>query len=62
MGAEREQFERELHRLRGFRFKQLLIVGREAEIPAGGYHSRIPPKVVFARLASFEARYDLPMV
>jgi DNA excision repair protein ERCC-4 len=37
----RERFERELHRLRGYRFKRLLIVGTEDEIKAGEYHSQI---------------------
>jgi hypothetical protein len=31
----RERFERELHRLRGFRFKRLLIVGSELEVQQG---------------------------
>ena len=35
MGENRERFERELHRLRGYRFKRLLVVGSEAEILAG---------------------------
>jgi hypothetical protein len=35
VGQSRERFERELHRLRGFRFKRLLVVGNEAEILAG---------------------------
>src|SRR6478752_8650758 len=31
MADNRERFERELHRLRGYRFKRLLVVGSEAE-------------------------------
>jgi hypothetical protein len=33
--ALRERFERELNRLRGFRFKRLLIIGSEREIRQG---------------------------
>jgi len=44
MGDNRERFERELHRLRGYRFKRLLMVGSEAEILAGQYHSNIKRK------------------
>jgi hypothetical protein len=44
MGENRDRFERELHRLRGYRFKRLLVVGSEAEILAGQYHSNIKPK------------------
>ena len=32
MGDNRVRFERELHRLRGYRFKRLLIVGSEKDI------------------------------
>lgn len=62
MGDNRERFERELHRLRGYRFKRLLVVGSEAEILAGQYHSNINPKAVMATLCAFEVRYDVPTV
>jgi DNA excision repair protein ERCC-4 len=62
MGDNRERFERELHRLRGFRFKRLLVVGSEAEILAGAYHSNIKPQAVLASVCAWEMRYDLPVV
>jgi DNA excision repair protein ERCC-4 len=62
MGDSRQRFERELHRLRGFRFKRLLIVGTEEEILSGRYHSNIKPQAVMATLGAFEARYDLPVM
>jgi ERCC4-type nuclease len=62
IGQNRERFERELHRLRGFRFKRLLIVGSEAEISKGNYHSNIKPAAVLGTLRAFEVRYDLPVV
>jgi DNA excision repair protein ERCC-4 len=62
MGENRQRFERELHRLRGFRFKRLLVVGSEAEILAGRYHSNIKPTAVLATVYAFEMRYDLPVV
>jgi DNA excision repair protein ERCC-4 len=62
MGENRDRFERELHRLRGYRFKRLLVVGSEAEILAGQYHSNIKPNAVLATLCAFEVRYDLPVV
>jgi ERCC4-type nuclease len=62
MNSNRERFERELHRLRGFRFKRLLVVGSEAEILSGEYHSKIAPKAVLATLQAFEVRYDCPVV
>ncbi|HEV3065746.1 MAG TPA: ERCC4 domain-containing protein [Chthoniobacterales bacterium] len=62
MGENRSRFERELHRLRGMRFKRLLIVGTENEILRGQYHSNIKPKSVFGTLCAFEIRYDTPVV
>ena len=62
VGDSRERLERELHRLRGFKFKRLLIVGDEAEVLTGHYRSNIKPKAVLNTLSAFEARYDLPIV
>ena len=60
-GANRERFERELHRLRGFRFKRLLIVGSREEIEQGEYVSQIKPQAVLATLKAFEVRFDIPV-
>jgi ERCC4-type nuclease len=62
MNSNRARFERELRRLRGFRFKCLLVVGSRQDIAAGRYYSRITPKAVLATLGAFEIRYDLPIV
>jgi hypothetical protein len=40
----------------------LLVVGSEAEILAGQYHSNIKPKAGLASVCAFEVRYDLPVV
>lgn len=61
-GDNRARFERELHRIRGFQFKRLLIVGTEEQIFRGRYLSGVTPQAVFATLACFEVRYDLPVV
>jgi hypothetical protein len=50
---DRQRFERELHRLRGFHFKRLLVIGTEQEIRAGQYQSNV---------YAFEARYDVPVI
>jgi hypothetical protein len=60
--AERERFERELHRLRGYRFKRLLVVGTERDVLEGRYRSRITPAAVLGSLGAFEVRYDVPVV
>lgn len=58
----RERFERELHRLRGYRFKRLLVVGHRSEIVAGNYRSKAKPQSILASLNAFEVRYDIPVV
>jgi hypothetical protein len=58
----RERFKRELHRLRGFRFKRLVVVGSEEDILRGNFRSGISPKAVLATLQCFEVRYDLPFL
>jgi DNA excision repair protein ERCC-4 len=51
-GDNRARFERELHRLRGFHFKRLLIVGTESEIREGKYRSNIKPQSVLGTLSA----------
>lgn len=61
-GPERERFERELHRPRGFRFARLLVIGAESDVATGGFRSRMSPRAVLASVRAFEARYNLPVV
>jgi ERCC4-type nuclease len=58
----RERFERELHRLRGYDFKRLLIVGTEEDILSHNYRSKAHPNSVLGSLYTFEIRYDIPVV
>ena len=60
--SNRARFENELHRLRGFRFRRLLVIGSRADIEAGAYRSTIRPAAVLGTLAAFEVRYDCPVV
>ena len=62
VGENRDRFFRELHRLRGYRFKRLLIVGTREEIEAGEYRSAIAPRAVLSTLRAIEARFDVPVV
>lgn len=62
VGENRERFFRELHRLRGFRFKRLLIVGSREELGRGEYRSNVTPKAVFATLSALEMRFDMPFL
>lgn len=62
VGENRERFFRELHRLRGYRFKRLVIIGTIGEVEAGEYRSRIAPRAVLATVQALEARFDVPVV
>jgi len=62
VGENRERFFRELHRLRGFRFKRLLIIGTREEIAGGVFRSNITPRAVLATVSAIEVRYDVPVV
>lgn len=54
----RERFERELHRLRGFDFARLLIVGEPYEVARVSMNA----KAVFSSLTAFETRWRVPVV
>ena len=60
--SRRATFENELLRLRGCRFRRLLIIGSEEDVYAHRYRSEITPKAVLGSLRSFEVRYDVPVV
>jgi ERCC4-type nuclease len=62
VNSNRERFEHELHRLRGFCFVRLLVIGTREDIAAGRYHSKITPNAVLATLDTFEIRYSIPLV
>ena len=58
----RKRFENELHRLRGFRFKRLLVVGNEDDVLNHNYRSKASPKSILHSLYAFECRYNVPVV
>lgn len=60
--GERERLERELHRMRGFRFARLLVVGTMREIEEGAYVSKIAPSAVLNSLKAWQVRFDIPVV
>ena len=60
--CNRDRFERELHRLRGYWFRRLLVVGRRADIIMHNYRSEISPASILGTLATFEVRYQVPVV
>jgi DNA excision repair protein ERCC-4 len=62
VGENRARTERHLHRLRGYHFARLLIIGNRWEIEAHRYRSAIKPSVILHSLAAWEVRYNVPVV
>jgi ERCC4-type nuclease len=60
--SRRSTFEHELLRLRGHRFRRLLIIGSEEAVLARRYRSNMLPKSLLGSIDSFEMRYDVPVV
>ena len=56
------RFFREMHRLRGYRLKRLLVVGKPDQIETHTYVGQVTPHAVFATVAALEARFDVPVV
>jgi DNA excision repair protein ERCC-4 len=56
--GERDRFERELHRLRGFSFARVLIVGEPHELHRVAANS----KAIFSSITSLEVRWQVPFI
>lgn len=62
VGIHRDRFRRELARLRGFRFRCLVIEADHAQLEAGEWRSKIRPACVLGSLAAWQAQYSLPVI
>lgn len=60
--AGRDRFERECHRLRGYDFARLLIVGHPDQLPFHLSRRKTTSKAIMGSLGTFEVRYRLPIV
>ena len=60
--SRREVFEHELLRLRGYRFRRLLITATEEDVHAHNYRSNMSPNALLGSVFTFEVRYDIPLV
>ncbi|MCZ6651725.1 MAG: hypothetical protein O7D91_01675, partial [Planctomycetota bacterium] len=59
LGRERDRFKRELQRLRGYRFRCLVVEASYADLEGGGWRSKIQPSHVLGSLAAWMAQYSL---
>ena len=62
IGNHRDRFKRELARLRGFRFRALVIEASHTDLEAGRWRSQIKPASVLGSLAAWTAQYSLPVM
>ena len=60
--SRRETFEKELARLKGYRFRRLLITATEEDVRKHRYRSNMNPNALLASIRAFEMRYDIPLV
>lgn len=59
IGTHRGRFKRELQRLRGYRFRMLIVETTAAALEAGEWRSKVHPNAVLGSLAAWTAQYDL---
>ena len=62
IGRDRSRFKRELARMRGFRFRALIIESTLAAIEAGQWRSKLKPSHVLGSLAAWQCQFGLPIV
>ncbi len=62
IGRERDRFKRELARLRGFRFRTLVVEASYADLERGGWRSKIQPAHVLGSLTAWMAQFGLPIM
>ena len=61
VGRERDRFKRELQRLRGYRFRCLIIEASNWELENGDWRSKVLPSHVLGSLAAWQCQYELPI-
>ena len=61
IGKERRRFERELERMRGYRFKALVVEGTEEDIYTSSF-TQLPPSTIRWSLMSFMIRWGLQLL
>lgn len=60
-GHGRDRFKRELQRLRGYRYRLLVIEADAADLERGDWRSKLSPQHVLGALSSWCATYNLPI-
>ena len=61
-GPERDRFKRELHRLKAYRCRAVIIEAHMMEVVYQKYRSNMAPAAVMGSVASWQTRYEVPFV
>jgi ERCC4-type nuclease len=61
-GTQRDRFERELRRLRGYRFAAVVIEASRKRVANGNWRSKITPQSVLGSIASWRVRYGIHFI
>lgn len=62
MGANRERFERELHRLSAYDLKAVVVEASMRDVADGLYRSEMKPHAVLQSVFAFQVRYAVPFL
>jgi len=62
LSRQRDRFEAELCRARGFERFYVVIEGTFIDVLGGRYRSQMTPKAVIASIAAFTNRYNIPFL
>ena len=59
IGGGRERFERELSRMRGYRYRVVIVEADWGSLEAGDYRSKISPSAATGSIAAWAGRYQI---
>ncbi len=60
LSTERDRFQRELSRLRGFAFAAVVVESPASELRGGNYRAQLHPFAAWQTILAFSQRYRLP--
>lgn len=62
LSTDRERFERELARARGYNYFAVVVEGRWSDVLDGQYRSAMQPNAVFESISALSVRYGVPFL
>jgi DNA excision repair protein ERCC-4 len=62
VGPERDRFERELLRLRGWHSKAVMVEATLAQLEKGGWRSQVTPAAVLGSIAAWRIKYKVEFI